>query len=120
MGNGLASYIQIGLQQGLSDWLPTNPGVENYVDSQFDKFLWVLFGISCGAIILNMLPPVKNWLENLRFESLEAAANDTKATAIGDSTELNSQNQTNESHSKSFVVDSLRSIQHEAMAEIHI
>merc|ERR1712238_93686 len=62
-------------------------GVENYVDSQMNKYLWVLFGISCFAILFNLLPPVKNWLERLRFESLEAAANDTKATALGDSTD---------------------------------
>ena len=93
MSSGLAGYIQIGLQQGLADWLPTSPGIEPYVDSQMDKFLWVLFGISCAAVIMNVLPPTKNWLENLRDESLESAMdeiNDTKVTI--DSTELNIKN----------------------------
>ena len=93
MSSGLASYIQIGLQQGFKDWLPTSPGVQPYVDSQMDKFLWVLFGISCAAVIMNVLPPTKNWLENLRDESLESAMdeiNDTKVTI--DSTELNIKN----------------------------
>jgi len=93
MSSGLAGYIQIGLQQGLADWLPTSPGIEPYVDSQMDKFLWVLFGISCAAVIVNVLPPTKNWLENLRDESLESAMdeiNDTKMTI--DSTELNIKN----------------------------
>lgn len=116
MGSGLASYVQIGLQQGLADWLPTNPGVENYVDSQMDKFLWMLFGISIAAILFNMLPPVKNWLENLRFESLEAAANDTKATTI-DSTELNA---IGENDKPPHAVESRQSIDAEAMAEVHI
>jgi len=123
MGNGLASYIQIGLQQGLADWLPQSPGVESYVESQMDKFLWVLFGISCFAILFNLLPPVKNWLERLRFESLEAAANDnTQATALGDSTdELKSGQENDDTHKHDVVdVDSVRSIQQEAMAEMHI
>ena len=93
MSSGLASYIQIGLQQGFKDWLPTSPGVQPYVDSQMDKFLWVLFGISCAAIGVNLLPPIKNWLENLLEESLESAmdkTNDTKVTI--DSMELSIKN----------------------------
>lgn len=74
MGNGLASYVQIGLNQGLGGWLPKDKGVQNYVDSEMYKYLWMLFGICIGGALLNLIPQVKNWVERIRNEGLDATA----------------------------------------------
>ena len=38
------------------------------------KYLWVLFGIMIFGTILTLIPSVRNWLERLREDAIEATA----------------------------------------------
>jgi hypothetical protein len=76
LGNGLASFIQIGLSQALASWFPPTPGTEAYVDSKINYFLYILLGIIIFGIFLNIIPAVKNWVERLRDDALDATALD--------------------------------------------
>jgi dipeptide/tripeptide permease len=71
---GLSNYICIGLYNGCSAWFPIDSSLEAYATSKLDNYLWVLFGIAIFGIFLNIAPPVKNWVERLVFEALEATA----------------------------------------------
>lgn len=75
---GLSNYICIGLYNVCSAWFPNDADasstLEAYAKSDLDNYLWVLFGISIFGIVLNVSPPIKNWVERLVFESLEATA----------------------------------------------
>jgi len=82
MGNGLASYIQLGLTMWLGDWLPEDQGAQNYVNSDMYKYLWVLFGISIGGVSLNLIPQLKDWVEEIRNEGLDATAVSNSEIAI--------------------------------------
>ena len=82
---GLASLISIGLYNAASGWFPVQSDVsdtntsdstsmtrtEEYVNAQLDNYLWVLVGISIFGIILNLLSPVKNFVERLKIESVD-------------------------------------------------
>lgn len=74
---GLSNYICIGLYNACSMWFPNEDAassLEAYATSELNNYLWVLFGISIFGILLNVAPPVKNWVERLVFEALEATA----------------------------------------------
>jgi len=38
------------------------------------KYLWMLVGICIGGALLNLIPQVKNWVERIRNEGLDATA----------------------------------------------
>ena len=82
---GLANLICIGLYQAASGWFPVQSDVsdtgtsdsasmtrtEEYVDAQLDIYLWVLVGISIFGILLNLFPPLSNFVERLKLESVD-------------------------------------------------
>jgi len=76
LGNGLASFIQIGLSQALASWFPPTPGTQAYVDSNINYYLYMLLGITIFGVILNNIPAVKNWVERLKDDALDATALD--------------------------------------------
>ena len=76
LGNGLASFIQIGLSQALASWFPPTPGTQAYVDSNINYYLYMLLGITIFGVILNIIPAVKNWVERLKDDALDATALD--------------------------------------------
>lgn len=96
LGNGLASFVCIGLSQALASWFPVHQSdpssiqiTQDYVDSDLRNYLWVLFGIIIFGVIVNMLPPIKNWVEQLRGDALDATAMDlSKLCEDDDSTPL--------------------------------
>ena len=68
----LSNFICIALNKGCDSWFPidsTDP--EDYADSKLYNYLWVLFGVACGGVILNLLHPVSRWLEHISSEAIE-------------------------------------------------
>lgn len=75
---GMSNYICIGLYNACSMWFPdeanSSSTLEAYATSKLNNYLWLLLGISIFGILLNIAPPVKNWVERLVMEALEATA----------------------------------------------
>jgi dipeptide/tripeptide permease len=75
---GLANFISTGLYGACSAWFPQNTvgssKTEQYVEADLQKYMWLLFGIGVGGTILNLLPPVRNWVERLRRDAMRATA----------------------------------------------
>ena len=96
LGSGLASFIQIGLSQALASWFPPTPGTKAYVDCNINYYLYMLLGITIFGVILNNIPAVKNWVERLKDDALDATALDlTMNSDEFSSTSLGVDNNTN-------------------------
>ena len=87
LGNGLSSYICIGISQAFASWFPVYSNhaspierTQAYADSELQNYLWVLFGIALFGVALNIFPPVKNWVERLRSDALDATTMDLSST----------------------------------------
>jgi POT family proton-dependent oligopeptide transporter len=89
---GLANFICVGLYYICGQWFPTSTipttvtttiagpttttmmgRTEAYAESELQKFMMVLLGIATFGIILNLSPPIKNWVERLRLEATNTA-----------------------------------------------
>jgi dipeptide/tripeptide permease len=72
---GVPNYISIALYNACSAWFPKGNGAAStsstYVDSKVYNYLWVLFGITMFGVLLNVYPPVKNWVESIHQKSCE-------------------------------------------------
>jgi hypothetical protein len=99
LGNGLASFIQIGLA-----WFPTKEGTptEAYVNSKINYFLYIFLGVAIFGILINILPAVKNWVEQLKDDALDATALDLTMNNSDDfsSTSLGVDNNNNNNKKK--------------------
>ena len=73
--------ISIGLYNACSTWFPSgNDGaddLQSYANSQIYNYLWVLFGISVFGVLINLFPPVKNWVESTHHKASELRAERT-------------------------------------------
>ena len=82
---GLSEYICMGLQNVFACWFP-DPNISNkteaWVASNMTKYLWVLFGIMIFGTILTLIPSIRNWLESLREEAIEATVLSESSTGI--------------------------------------
>jgi POT family proton-dependent oligopeptide transporter len=99
---GVSSFICDALFNAFAAWFPQDSGesaVQEYVDSELNKYMYVVCGISCFGVLLNVLPPVKDWVERTRQESIEANAglelcrNKIGSNSVENDTEANSQNE---------------------------
>jgi len=74
--SGLSNYICIGLAAAFAPWFPVDTGnnTEAWIASGMTKYLWVLFGIMMFGTILTLIPSIRNWLERLREDAIEATA----------------------------------------------
>lgn len=74
---GVSNFICIGLYQGCAHWFAEGAGVAAYSESKVYNYLWVLIGISIFGIVINLLPPVKNYFEDVLNVRLEETANES-------------------------------------------
>jgi len=71
------NFICIALYNACGEWFPqgndatTEATMEAYKSSQLHNYLWVLVGISAFGIFINVLPPVKNWVEGIHRRAIE-------------------------------------------------
>jgi len=86
---GLPNFICMGLYEGCASWFAEASGIEAYAESQVYNYLWVLIGISIFGIIINALPPVKNYYENIMNKSKDTSA--TQSLILTKSSILNPQ-----------------------------
>lgn len=94
---GLSNYICMGLLKVFESWFPDKDNknvTEAWVGSGMTKYFWVLFGIMIFGTILTLIPSVRNWLERLRENAIEANALSESSTGK-DEDEIKSE--TNES-----------------------
>ena len=74
---GVANFVCVGLYNGCRKWFPVddsgNNKTEHYVNAEINNYLWVLVGLSLAGIVINLIPPVKDWVERLKSESLQAS-----------------------------------------------
>lgn len=75
---GLPSYISAALFTACEKWAFTTPSGDThldklpvYVEAHVSYYLWVLLGICIVGIIVNLLPPVRDYIENAVKESKE-------------------------------------------------
>ena len=78
---GLPGFICVALNNAFNSWFPLPPTddtavsrTEQYVNSEMNKFLYVILGITVFGIVINVLPPIKNSTEYLHKVSLQANA----------------------------------------------
>jgi len=74
---GLSNYICLGLAKVFVAWFPDKNNknkFEGWVASGMTKYFWVLFGIMIFGTILTLIPAIRNWLESLREDAIEATA----------------------------------------------
>ena len=79
----LSNYICIGLQKVCASWFPDKDDkntTEAWFASGMTKYFWVLFGIMIFGTILTLIPSVRNWLEFLREDVIEATALNESST----------------------------------------
>lgn len=66
---GIPNFISSALYNACSDWFLTSTGATHlagtgdYVDTQYTKFFWLLFGIQVFGVLLNLIPPIKKWVQ---------------------------------------------------------
>lgn len=75
---GIPNVICIGLYQLCSKWfINTNDGtsnishIEDYATAHVYKYFWVLFFISLFGVIINILPPVRQYVESIENKSID-------------------------------------------------
>jgi proton-dependent oligopeptide transporter, POT family len=74
---GIPNIICVGLYQACHVWFQNGRGtanishVEDYVTSHVSKYFWLLFWISIAGTLLNMLPPVKDFVESVEEQAIE-------------------------------------------------
>jgi proton-dependent oligopeptide transporter, POT family len=82
---GLPSFICIALYNSCAQWFPSGSGtgitLEDYSQGQLYLYLWVLFAICMAGTIINLLPPVKNWVERIQQQSIKNAMDDASSLA---------------------------------------
>jgi len=75
--SGLSNYICIGLAAIFKPWFQDKDNenkLEAWANSGMTKYFWVLFGIMIFGTIFTLIPAVRNWLESLREDAIEATA----------------------------------------------
>lgn len=69
LGGGLPNFLCMALDSATKSWFETPDGSGNittlaaYSETSVEKFWYTLIGIAIGGIILNLLPPVKRWVD---------------------------------------------------------
>jgi len=82
MMGSLPSLICIGIKSGVNGWFPVSPPenvtythmeiTKAYVESDIVNYFWILFGIVLVfGVFLNLLPPVKNFVESIVSNALD-------------------------------------------------
>jgi hypothetical protein len=80
MMGSLPGFICNGITQAVKSWFPVTSNnatdieiTKAYVESDINNYFWILFGIVVVfGIGLNLLLPVKNWVESVIAEALDA------------------------------------------------
>jgi dipeptide/tripeptide permease len=72
MLSGFPNFLSIGLYNGFSSWFPSGSPADTYGSSQVYKYLWILFGITVGGIVLVLLPPVTRWVDSVYEHALKS------------------------------------------------
>ena len=93
MIGSLPGFICQGIVSEVEGWFPKNPKnpthiqlTEAYVESNITNYFWILFGIVLlFGVVLNLLPPVKNFVENVVSNALDATATELSTLGDGDS-----------------------------------
>lgn len=74
---GIPNVLCIGLYRVCSEWFMNNSGkanlntIEDYVEAHVYKYFVVLFGILLFGIGINVLPGVRNYVENMEDQAAE-------------------------------------------------
>ena len=72
MMGSLPSLICTGIVSGVQGWFPASPDTKAYVESDIVNYFWILFGIVLVfGVFLNLLPPVKNFVESIVSDALD-------------------------------------------------
>ena len=95
MMGALPNFICQGIVSGVEGWFPKKPEISTpiqltkaYVESGITNYFWILFGIVLlFGVFLNLLPPVKNFVENVVSNALDATA--TELSNMGDDDSCN-------------------------------
>lgn len=88
---GLANFICVGLNRIFESWFPqvsissNSNATKEYVNSKFGLYFLVLLGIQVFGIIINMIPFICGWVEQLRKEASDANATDSNLDKDSDS-----------------------------------
>jgi dipeptide/tripeptide permease len=75
------NFISISLYNACSMWFPVDGSDAAYEQSRVYNYLWVLFGISVGGVLLNLFPPIKNWVEHVHDRAIALSAEDANKAA---------------------------------------
>lgn len=82
----VSNLFCLGLQQSCASYFPDDASNRSdYMNSQLSNYLWILFAITVCGIVINLLPPVSNWLDQLTNGSVEPDDDDEKVTTIPES-----------------------------------
>jgi len=86
---GLPNVVCIGLYHVCRHWFENNQGrahistLEDYSEAHVAKYFWLLFGIALFGVVINILPPVKNWLESVEEQAADLVKTPKPTPTIG-------------------------------------
>lgn len=63
---GFPQFLATGLYNAFGRWFPTDSSLGAYTESRVNDYLWVIFGISMLGVLVNLLPPVKRWVDKVQ------------------------------------------------------
>lgn len=91
MIGGLPNFICMGLDNAARPWFETSDGYGNittlaaYSETNIQNFWFTLMGIAVAGIAINLLPPVKNWVDGailVARENLKDDATDVDKVSV--------------------------------------
>eukprot|EP00540_Astrosyne_radiata_P019276 CAMPEP_0116825370 /NCGR_PEP_ID=MMETSP0418-20121206/1925_1 /TAXON_ID=1158023 /ORGANISM="Astrosyne radiata, Strain 13vi08-1A" /LENGTH=162 /DNA_ID=CAMNT_0004453865 /DNA_START=1 /DNA_END=489 /DNA_ORIENTATION=- len=75
---GIPSVVCVFLYRACADWFHDDSGRSNidtlprYVQAHVYKYFLLLIGIALFGVLLNLLPPVRNWVQNIEARAARA------------------------------------------------
>jgi len=81
MVGGLPNVVCLGLYNACREWFLNSRGeahirkLDDYASAKVVNYFWLLEGIALFGVIINILPPIKNWVSSIE----EAAAETVKS-----------------------------------------
>lgn len=75
---GLPNFLCIGLYHACARWFKNSSGtskisdLRHYSQAQVYNYFWVLFLIALMGVVVNLLPPVRDWVASIEDEAANA------------------------------------------------
>lgn len=116
----IPNFISIGLYQACAAWFPINTSLEAYAGSQVYSYLWILFGIAMAGVVVNLLPPVRKWVEKVRMDAQDASMHEQRNSSAGMEKNKDMETQETREESDTSSADSTESEGGEDMVDVDL